>query len=129
MATRMTARLESFFEHAVGDDLRSIIKYEKESFEIVYLRDDIADQYTDEELEEAIDDSRMESMTASISEEVFAPDHGDLTCLVKCFENVIEMNFVLADGVGTAVGLDAEAMIDAHGLVSEAREIVVEARG
>lgn len=29
--------------------------------------------------------------------------HGDITCMVKCFENVIEMNFVIDDGVGSVV--------------------------
>ena len=67
----------------------------------------------------------MESLTASMYAETFSEDHGQLTCLVQCFENVIEMNFVLEDGVGAAVALDAEAMADAHGLVAEARQIVL----
>jgi hypothetical protein len=48
--------------------------------------------------------------------------------MVKCYENVVEMNFVLGDGVGAAVALDAAAMSEAHGLVGEAREIVIEER-
>ncbi|GAA0216639.1 hypothetical protein GCM10009000_034270 [Halobacterium noricense] len=124
----MATRLENFFEQRTDENLRSIVKYEEESYDIVYLRDDVAEQYTTEEIESAIDDSRMESLTAPIYEDTYSEDHGQLTCLVQCFENVIEMNFVLEDGVGAAVALDAEAMADAHGLVAEARAIVMEER-
>lgn len=122
----MASRLEMFFSERTGGNLRSIVKYQPDSFEIVYLRDDVADQYTDAELGDAIDDSRMESLTAPIYDDMFSADHGDLTCLVKCFQHVIEMNFVLDDGVGAAVALDEEAMADAHGLVAEAHQIVLD---
>jgi len=128
MATRMATRLESFFEQRTDGNLRSIVKYEEDTYEIVHFRDDVAEQYTTDELESAIDESRMESLTAPIYENTFSEDHGQLTCLVQCFENVIEMNFVLEDGIGAAVALDAEAMSDAHGLVAEARRIVLEER-
>lgn len=55
---------------------------------------------TGEGVERAVDDSRMESLMAPVYGDLFSEDHGELTCLAKCFENVIEMNFVLADGVG-----------------------------
>lgn len=128
MAMKMASRLAEFFQHRTNGALRSIVMYEPDDFAIVYLRDDVADQYTRSELEGAIDDSRMESMTAPIYENTFAADHGELTCLVKCFENVVEMNFVLEDGVGAAVALDEGAVDETHGLVSEAREIVVDER-
>lgn len=128
MAMRMVSRLEKFFTHRTGDALRSIITYKPKSSEIVFLRDDVANQYTRSELEHAIDDSRMESMTAPIYKNTFAADHGELTCMVKCFENVVEMNFVLEDGVGAAVALDEEALTESHGLMAEARELIIDER-
>jgi hypothetical protein len=128
MAVQMASRLEEFFEQQAGEHLRSIVKYEQDSSEFVYLRDDIDDRYTNEEIERAVDDSRMESLWTSLYSTLFSGDHGELTCMVKCYENVVEMNFVLADGVGAAVALDADAMSEAHGLVADAREIVVEER-
>lgn len=128
MATKMTTRLQSFFEEQANGYLRSIVKYEQRDYEVVFLRDDVAERYSPAELEDSLDDMLMESFSAGIYENTFSDDHGDLTCMVKCFENAVEMNFVLTDGVGTAVGLDAEAMADAHGLVAEARSIVLEER-
>lgn len=128
MATRMASRLQSFFEDRAPGKLRSIVRYNHDSFETVFLRDDVADQYSPEELERAIDESRMDSLTAPIYEHTYSEDHGELTCLVQCFERVIEMNFVLEDGVGAAVALDAAAFADAQGIVAEARQIVLEER-
>ena len=124
----MASRLEDFFEQRTDGNLRSIVKYEPDSYDIIFLRDDVADQYTEEEIEDAIDDARMDSLTAPIYDDTFSEDHGELTCLVQCFEHVIEMNFVLEDGVGATVALDEEAMVEAHGLVAEAREIVIDER-
>ena len=128
MATRMATRLEEFFDQRTDNHLRSIVKYEEKDHDIIYLRDDVADQYTESELEEAVDDSRMESLMAPIYDDIFTSEHGGLTCMVKCFKHAIEMNFVLSDGIGAAVALDATAMTEAHGLVAEAREIVMEER-
>ena len=128
MATRMASRLQEFFEKQADGTLRSIVNYEPDAFEITYLRADITEQYTPSEIESAIDESRMESLSAPIYEDTYSEDHGDLTCIVQCFESVIEMNFVLEDGVGAAVALDEEAMADAQGLVAEARKIVIEER-
>lgn len=128
MAVSVASHLRTFFETRTDGALRSIVTYEPDDSRIVYLRDDVADQYTETELEHAIDDSRMESMTAPIYANTFSADHGALTCMVKCFETAIEMNFVLEDGVGAAVALDDEAFAETHGLVSEAREIIIEER-
>ena len=124
MARKLASRLESFFNQNTDGSLRSIVKYEEGDFSTVYLRDDVADQYTPEEAARAIDDSRLESISAPVYEDLFSENHGELTCMVKCFENVIEMNFVLGDGVGTAVALDATALSEAQNLVGEARNLI-----
>lgn len=128
MSQKMVDRLHSYFEDTAGDDLRSIVRYGPETHEMVYIRPDVETQYTEAEVAETVDESRMESLTAPIYRDAFATDHGDLHCMVKCFANAIEMNFVLADAIGTAVGLDATALDGSTGLVAGARRIVVEER-
>lgn len=129
MALKIASRLEAYFEEAVGDNLRSIVKYEPESAEIVYIRDDVAETYSDEGIADAIDDARMDAFSAPLYEDSFSADHGELTCLVQYFENAVEMNFVLDGMAGTAVGLDIEACQESRDLVTEARQIVLEERG
>ena len=128
MAVQMASRLEEFFGERTNGSLRSIVKYDNEGVDIVYLRDDVANQYSEEELLDAIDESRMQSLSTSLYERAYSEGHGDLECMVNCFENVVEMNFALEDGLGVAVALDVDAMDDDDGLVSEARDIVVEER-
>lgn len=128
MAQRLVTRLEDFFHRRTDGHLRSIIRYEPDEYEIVHIRTDVADRYSEDEIKTAIDDSRMESLMAPVYDKTFAEDHGELTCMVKAFENVIEMNFVLDDGLGAAVALDEEAMAETSGLVSDARDLVVNER-
>lgn len=128
MASRLASRLEEFFREETGGNLRSILKYEMDDRELTYIRDDVAEQYSEEELKDAIDDSRMESLSAPMYEGIYSEDHGEITCLVKCFENVLEMNFVLDDGIGAVVALDSEALDVQYGLVGRARKIVEEER-
>lgn len=129
MVDSVVPELREFFQRRTDDHLRSIVRYDQTEFSVEHIRDDVADQYTDEQIARAVDDSRMESLSASIHEEILAPDHGDLTCLVKCFEHVVEMNFVVADGAGAAVALDIEAVAGTHSLMSDAREIVLRSEG
>ena len=51
MSMKMATRLEGFFQHQTDEALRSVVKYEPKSSEIVHLRDDVAEQYTREQLE------------------------------------------------------------------------------
>jgi|AntDeeMinimDraft_5_1070356.scaffolds.fasta_scaffold09188_3 hypothetical protein len=128
MVAQMASRLRELFEERTDGGLRSIVTYDFEGVEVLYLRDDVASQYTETEIASAIDESRMQSMSVSIYEGVFSRNHGEIECMVTYFENVVELNFALDDGVGAAVALDTEAMGEARGLVSEAREIVVDER-
>jgi len=120
----MVARLDRFFQERANDGLRSIVEYDLGGVNVVYLRDDVANQYNKAERADAIDESRMQSMSHSIYEEMFSENHGDLECMVMYFERVVELNFTLDDGAGVTVGLDSEAIGGASELVSDARDIV-----
>lgn len=128
MVSTVAARLQSFFEDRVGESLRSIITYEADTHAIEYLREDVAAQYSPDELADSIDTSRFDSLTGPLYEGAFSHEHGELTCLVQAFEHAVEMNFILDDGVGVAVGLDIDALEDTSGLVADAREILIEER-
>lgn len=128
MAYKMASRLETFLKVRTDDSLRSIIIYERDDYEIEFIRSDVAAQYSEDEIEEAIDESRFESLTGPNYTDIFSDDHGELLCLSTCYEHVIELNFVLSDGVGAAIAIDAEAMDEAKGLVADARDIVIDSR-
>lgn len=124
MVGRVASRIEERLADRTDGGLRSIVAYEREEFDVVYLRDDVAAQYTEEAFADAIDGSRLDSLYAPVYGETFADDHGDLVCLVQAFENVVEVNVALDDGVGVAVALDGDATNDLQALVSDVRSAV-----
>lgn len=128
MNQQVASELQEFFEAEAKAELRSIVRYDLEGVEVEYIRDDVEEQYSEAEVAKAVDESRLDSLHAPLYEHTFSKDHGELQCMITCFENVIEMNFAIADGVGTAVAIDSEAMDEAHGLISEARNIVLRER-
>lgn len=128
MVAKLASRLVDFFEERTDGNIRSIIAYGEDEHEVYYIRDDVAGQYDEAEFENSIEDTRLDSLSRPIYESTFSEEHGDLTCLVQAFENAVEMNFIIGDGRGVAVGLDAEALEETHGLVAQARDIVLEER-
>lgn len=105
-------QLADFLEEKFGDTLRSVVHYGEGRYEFLYVRDDVAAQYTDEEIERIVRDLEMESMGKPVEETRFV--HGELACRIHVFDRGVEMNFMSGDGEGVAVGLDGEAFVT-HG--------------
>jgi hypothetical protein len=124
MVPKTIPPVQDFFEEHAGEHLRSIVRYDRDGYEIVFLRDDVAAQYDDQELDNAIDQNRLDSLTSPVYEDVFAKDHGEMRCLVQCFENTLDMNLILDDGIGAIVTLDAAAIADCHGLITKAHDLL-----
>ncbi len=53
MATKMASRLEEYFEERTNGNLRSIVKYNQDSHDVVYLRDDVAVRYTEDDIKKS----------------------------------------------------------------------------
>lgn len=128
MVDRVASDIEERLDDRTNGGLRSIVAYEREESDVVYLRDDVAAQYTEDEFADAIDGSRLDSLYAPMYEKAFSDGHGDLVCMVQAFENVVEVNVALDDGVGVAVALDGDATDDIQGIVSDVRSAVLAER-
>ncbi|SEK63662.1 hypothetical protein [Haloferax larsenii] len=126
MVTKMARRLKEFFEERTAGDLRSVVVYEQNEFEVSYLRDDVAAEYTEREVATAVDDTRTESLMAPVYGDLYTDDHDDLICTIKVFPSVVEMNFVRSSAEGVAVALDAGVFEDSDGLVTEARAVAAD---
>jgi len=109
MAGRNPKQLAKFLQSEVGDELRSVIHYDEDTFNLVYARDDVRDQYTESDLENVRQDLGVASFGKPTMEDLYV--HGDLQCTVHCFENAIEMQFLASATEGIAVGLDPAAFV------------------
>ncbi|WP_396612876.1 hypothetical protein ACH9L7_06280 [Haloferax sp. S1W] len=119
----MAGRLEQFFTKRTSGSLRSIVIYKEDEFDVAFLRDDVAAEYSEHDVAAAVDDSRMESLMAPVYGDLYTEDHDELVCTMKVFPSVVEMNFVLSSGEGIAVALDSGSLAESEDLVTEAREV------
>ncbi|WP_135302210.1 DUF7522 family protein [Haloarcula amylovorans] len=109
MAPAEPERVASYLESEVGDELRSVIYYAEDTFEVVYAREDVRSQYTDRDLEKVRQELGITSFGKPAMEDLYV--HGDLKCTVHCFEEAIELQFVASDTEGVAVALDPAAFV------------------
>ena len=98
--------LVEFLRDAVGDHLRSVLYYDDDGGDLLYMRDDVADDYSHREREDVLRDMRLEAIERVHQEDLYV--HGSLNCTVRCFDDAVEMHFAHGDTSGTAVALDSE---------------------
>lgn len=108
MSVEIAERLRTLLSESTGDLLRSVAYYDDEGYEVVYLRDDVADEYDEDEIDEAFEDVRLEALTKPRQEDLYT--HGRLECVVRCFSEAVEMHFDLTETTGVAAALDREVM-------------------
>ncbi|USZ68476.1 hypothetical protein NGM10_01750 [Halorussus salilacus] len=106
MSETPSEALTEFLQDYVGDHLRSVIFYDEDGAELLYVRDDVAEQYSEDEIGRVVDDVRLEAVEKPHQEDLYA--HGRLNCTVRCFDDAVEMHFPRDETSGTAVALDGE---------------------
>lgn len=109
--------LTEFLRARVGDHLRSVIQYDDAGADLLYVRDDVADEYTDDEVERVVRDVRLEAVEKPHQESLY--EHGPLDCTIRCFEDAVEMHFPHDERSGTAVALDGEVFAIHNTFVGE----------
>jgi hypothetical protein len=119
MAQSAADALHEFLDGEVGDLLRMIARYDRSGHEVTYLRDDVT-----HDVDVAVEDHRLEALSTDHFRRLFGPGHGELTCIVKCFEDAVEMNFPLSKTRGVGVSLDAEAMAESKLFVGACRDVI-----
>ncbi len=106
-----------------GGHVRSVLTYDDTSLEVQFLRDDVADTYSAREIETVAEALRREGQTAGRQEHLYA--HGQLNCIVRCFDGGLEMHFPHGeDDGGIAVALEPEAAANLYGFVDDCLEHV-----
>lgn len=109
MAPANPEQVATFLQKEVGDELRSVIYYDEDTFDVVYARDDVRDQYSESELEQVRQELGVASFGKPALEDLYV--HGELNCTVHCFDEAIEMQFIASDTEGISVGLDPAAFV------------------
>lgn len=122
MSREAARELVAFLRERVGDHLRSVLFYDADDGELVYVRDDVREQYSDDQMADVVRDVRLEAIEKLHQEDLYV--HGGLDCTVRCFEDAVEMHFVHDETRGTAVALDGEVFAAHNTFVGACRDIV-----
>jgi len=119
--SRAEALTKSLREY-VGDGLRSVLRYDEDGEELVYVRDDVADDYSETEVDQVFRDVRLEAVEKPHQEDLY--EHGSLDCTVRWFDDAVEVHFPHDETSGTAVALDHEVLTDEDTLLHKCIELV-----
>lgn len=106
MSENSAEALTEFLKEQVGGHLRSVIFYDDTGGEVIYVRDDVADEYTDGDVSEVVRDVRLEAVDKPHQESLYV--HGPLECTLRLFGDAVELHFPHDRTCGTAVALDSE---------------------
>ncbi|WP_335998526.1 DUF7522 family protein [Halorientalis halophila] len=111
--------LVEFLDDRAGEYLRGAVHYSESDYEVLYLRDDVNERYTDETLAELFEYYR-EQNRAREREKPF--DLGNDHCTVDFYDEAILFHFTQGDDVGTVITLDPGAGRDVNQFIVECLE-------
>lgn len=115
MSRSSATDLVPFLKEEAGEYLRSVVHYCGKDREILYLKEEIEEQYTEDDLEDIFESLFFEAFGRGYQEEMYV--HGQLNCVVRCFDEAVELHFPHGETTGTAVALEPAATADLEGLV------------
>jgi len=120
MTAEGAERLAGYLREELGDDLRSVVWYDRDGYDVVHVREDVDREYSADEVHRVVRDLEIESIGKELQENLYT--HGDLTCTIRCFDGGIELHFIEDEGVGVAVALEPAAMIAHRTFLAECME-------
>jgi hypothetical protein len=82
--------------------------YEGGDYEVLFIRDDFAERYTREQLDEIARDMYLEGVSVEYQQQILN-DMGDLNATIRLFDGGASVNVPLSANAGLGLGLDETA--------------------
>jgi hypothetical protein len=93
-----------------GSNLRSIALYGPDSYDVIFLRDDVEANYLSAEIDEIHDEMVLEDLGIGYLEELF--NAGDLVCSTHVFEDGVMMHLAGEGHHGLFLSFDPGPTVD-----------------
>jgi hypothetical protein len=116
MSRAKTYQLSSYLRDRADEYVRSVGYYTETDYDHVYMRDDVAAQYSDAELKAVIDDLRLEGLATPRQESLYVL--GKLNCTVRCFNKGVVMHFPHDRTSGTVAIMEYDAATQLHSFIA-----------
>lgn len=107
----------TFLTNRFEKALRGVIHYDETDYEVAYLREDIAAQYSDEMIAAIAQDLRLVSFGKKGQEGLY--QHGTLNCIIQHSESATLIHFPYGEFTGTAFTIDQGTYTDQRSFVDE----------
>lgn len=107
--------LVTFLKRSAGEQLRCVARYDDETYQMLYARDDVSGGYRQAEFQEVVDDLRsVEEMEENHTSRLKAGNHH---VTMRLYDRAAILHFGQGETFGTVVSLDASAAEDFAGFV------------
>lgn len=122
MVAHDSDQLVEFLREKAGPALRVVARYDGDSYEFRFVRDDIESQYSREELRQHVESFRIdENVAKALERDLIAGDHH---CSIRIFDETVILNFTQGAGLGTIISLDPTAGRDLLAFITEALRVL-----
>ncbi|SDM57976.1 hypothetical protein SAMN04487949_2148 [Halogranum gelatinilyticum] len=102
--------LVTFLKDSAGEQLRCVARYDDDTYEMLYARDDVSSGYAVDEFAEVVDDLRdVENMEEEHTSRLKAGNHH---VTLRLYDRAAILHFGQGETFGTVVSLDSDAAED-----------------
>ncbi|WP_436343109.1 DUF7522 family protein [Natronorubrum sp. FCH18a] len=115
MCKNRAEELVTFIQQEAGTLVRSVAYFDEDKRELLYVRGDIEDLYSKNEIQTVFNDLSFDSLGKEHTEQMYV--HGELNCIVRHFAEAIELHFPHGEKSGTAIALDPNAIKDLGSII------------
>lgn len=119
----MATETDDLLDHLgveAGDNLRSVAMYGPESYRLLFIREDVQQQYLETEIDRIHEEMILEGIGTDYLENLFKA--GDLTCSTHVFENGVMMHLVGEDHHGLFISFDSDPDVSILDVANRCKE-------
>jgi hypothetical protein len=125
MREQRLERLVGYCHERAGDGLRTVTAYDRDGFEVVYIRDDLANRYSRERFEQFVTPAREAHATLEPLHTADELPLGSHAATIHAFENAVVLQLVEADGRGCLVSFESGVGSTVSEFIGECRHRLV----
>lgn len=97
-------QLVDFLKEEVGDRLRAVGRYDKDGYDVMYIREDVIEEFSHDDIEEIHHEMVLKGLGNQHIEALFNDEN--LDCSIYQFETTVRLHFVMEDYRGYYVSFD-----------------------
>jgi hypothetical protein len=122
MGTKQKELVE-FLREEVGSNLRAVGKYDKEGYDVLYAREDVVDEFSQEDIQKIHHEMVLKGLGNQHIESLFNDE--ELECSIYQFESIVRLHFVKEDYRGYYVSFDYSGGTNPSRIVDECKDLLL----